>query len=53
MIEYTCKNGKHTTYSCDMVKNLGNDRGKKRSKTYPGIAEAMADQWSEYLKEVK
>ena len=27
----------------------GPDRAKLRSKTYPGIAEAMATQWSEYL----
>ncbi|WP_301704101.1 hypothetical protein [uncultured Parabacteroides sp.] len=27
----------------------GEDRSKLRSKTYPGIACAMAEQWSEYL----
>lgn len=27
----------------------GKDRGKNRSKTFPGIAKAMAKQWSEYL----
>lgn len=27
----------------------GTDRGKERSKTYPGIAAAMAAQWSEYV----
>lgn len=27
----------------------GKDRAKIRSKTYPGIAKAMAEQWSEYL----
>lgn len=26
------------------------DRAKLRSKTYPGIAEAMAEQWGNYLK---
>jgi hypothetical protein len=25
------------------------DRAKLRSKTYPGIAKAMADQWSKYI----
>lgn len=25
------------------------DRGKERSKTFPGIANAMADQWGDYL----
>jgi len=28
----------------------GKDRSKKRSKTYPGIAEAIADQWGSLLK---
>lgn len=28
----------------------GPDRGKLRSKTYPGIALAMATQWSEYIQ---
>lgn len=28
------------------------DRGKKRSKTFHGIAKAMAEQWSEYLNTV-
>ena len=27
------------------------DRAKLRSKTFPGIAKAMAEQWTEYLKE--
>lgn len=31
--------------------NCGGDRRKARSKTFPGIAEAMAEQWSEYLTE--
>jgi hypothetical protein len=29
------------------------DRAKIRSKTFPGIANAMAEQWSEYLKLTK
>ena len=28
---------------------LGSNHSKERSKTYLGIAEAMAKQWSEYL----
>lgn len=28
----------------------GKDRAKLRSKTYPGIARAMAEQWTEYLR---
>lgn len=33
------------------VHNLGpsNDRWKERSRTYPGIAKAMADQWGKYV----
>jgi len=43
---YTCSNGK--TFSRDYMVSLsaGDDRGKLRSKTYPGIAQAMADQWA-------
>lgn len=29
----------------------GENRQRERSKTFPGIAEAMADQWGNYLKE--
>src|SRR5690606_5500352 len=29
----------------------GPDRGKERSKTYPGVAEAIADQWGGYVLE--
>ena len=45
LISYTCKNGKKVTFSKDYCQGLGNDRGCKRSKTYEGIAKAMADQW--------
>jgi hypothetical protein len=43
---YVCKNGK--TFSRDYIEALkaGNERGKLRSKTYSGIAKAMAEQWS-------
>lgn len=42
---HTCKNGK--TFSKDYMVSLaaGENRGKLRSKTYPGIAKAMAQQW--------
>jgi len=42
---YVCKNGK--TFSKDYMVALkaGNKRGHLRSKTYQGIADAMADQW--------
>lgn len=43
---YVCKNGK--TFSKDYMVALKADenRGKLRSKTYPGIARAMATQWT-------
>ena len=42
---YTCKNGK--TFSKDYMVALsaGKNRGHLRSKTFPGIAKAMAQQW--------
>lgn len=49
LITYTCANGKKVTFSKDYVHNTGKEVGKKRSKTYPGIAQAMAEQWSNYL----
>ena len=49
---YVFKNGKGT---CDRgymyALSQGQDRAKLRSKTFPGIAAAMANQWSEYLKD--
>ena len=44
LITYTCKNGKKVTFSKDYAQASG-DRGTVRSKTYNGIAQAMADQW--------
>ena len=43
---YVCKNGK--TFSRDYMVALsaGKNRGHLRSKTYSGIAKAMAEQWS-------
>ena len=42
---YVCKNGK--TFSRDYMEALseGENRGRLRSKTYPGIAKAMANQY--------
>ena len=39
-------NGHRITFS-DCIS--GKDRDKRRSKTFPGIANAMAEQWTEYL----
>jgi len=49
LVEYTRSNGKKTTFSADYMRGVDRS-GKmkasgKRSKTYEGIAQAMADQW--------
>ena len=48
LIQYTCKNGKTVTFDEFMVKGFDGNRAKHRSKTFEGIAKAMADQWGEY-----
>jgi site-specific DNA-cytosine methylase len=46
LVSYTCKSGKKVTFSRHMVQGFENgERAKSRSKTFPGIAKAMADQW--------
>ena len=45
LIQYTCKSGKVVTFSEYMVKFEGEDRATHRSKTFQGIANAMAEQW--------
>lgn len=43
---YTCKSGKKVTFDVLYCKGThGISRAKLRSKTFPGIAIAMADQW--------
>ena len=42
--EYECKSGKIARFS-DWINEGGKDRAKNRSKTFPGIAKAMAQQW--------
>lgn len=44
--EYTCKGGKKVRFSEDYGGG-GKGSGKRRSKTYEGIALAMAEQWGE------
>jgi hypothetical protein len=47
LISYECKSGKKVTFSKYMVHGFSNeDRAKHRSKTFPGIAKAMAEQWA-------
>lgn len=45
LVTYTCRDGKRVTFSEYMVKFEGEDRAAHRSKTFPGIAKAMAEQW--------
>lgn len=45
LVEYECKNGKHVTFDEFMCRSFGGNHGKERSKTFPGIAMAMAEQW--------
>lgn len=52
LVKYTCKSGKEVTFSRHMVQGFENgDRAKSRSKTFPGIAKAMAEQWGGDLNE--
>lgn len=45
LVKYICKSGKEVTFSEYMVRGFEGDRATHRSKTFPGIANAMADQW--------
>lgn len=47
------KNGKGTDnpWHMETMKLPPSERAKERSKTFPGIAEAMATQWGDYIKE--
>jgi hypothetical protein len=47
LISYKRKDGTTATFSRHMVHGFSNkDRAKNRSKTFPGIAKAMAEQWA-------
>lgn len=48
LVTYTCKSGKKVTFGTNMVRGL-KERAKDRSKTFHGVAEAMATQWTEDL----
>jgi len=43
------KTKRQPKWYADAFKLNSNERSKVRSKTFPGIAEAMANQWGEYL----
>lgn len=56
LIEYTRSNGRKTTFSADYMRGVDRS-GKmkasgKRSKTYVGIASAMANQWGNPAREL-
>lgn len=47
LVRYECKNGKTATFSRFYVQGFKDgERAKSRSKTFPGIAKAMAEQWA-------
>lgn len=46
LVQYTCKSGKIVTFGANMVHGFkSNERAKARSKTFEGVAKAMAEQW--------
>ncbi len=47
LVTYTRKDGRKTTFSAGFCSGFKQeDRSKHRSKTFPGIAKAMAEQWA-------
>lgn len=47
LVSYKCSSGKIATFSADYGGSDNGKGGKRRSKTYPGIAQAMAEQWGD------
>ena len=47
LIQYTCKDGRVVTFSKDYGHQYGEKGRIRRAKTYPGIAKAMAKQWTD------
>ena len=48
---YVTKSGKTLAqWDMDTMHLTGEERAKERSKTFPGVAEAMGKQWGDYLK---
>lgn len=48
-----CPSGSYSYKHGEQYKGMfSRDRAKNRSKTFPGIADAMADQWGAYIMEV-
>lgn len=45
LVSYMCKSGKKVVFDEYMVRGFEGDRASHRSKTFQGVANAMADQW--------
>lgn len=52
-IEYNSKKNKSGKSKYSVFGKLGKGKGHERSKFFEGMANAMADQWTEYLKKGK
>lgn len=51
LVQYTCKSGKVVTFGANMVHGFkSSERAKARSKTFEGVAKAMAEQWGRCAK---
>ena len=48
---YINKKGQKRSHCWTRLVNGGKDRAKNRAKTFQGIADAMASQWSDYIKQ--
>ena len=54
LVTYTRKDGRKTTFSANFCSGYKQDeRSKHRSKTYPGVAKAMAEQWTTKKSKMK
>ena len=49
LVTYTKKDGTKSSMSADFCRGAGSHDSKQRSKTAPGIAEAMAEQWGTWV----
>ena len=46
LVSYECADGRTVTFSKDYVTGFkSKDKARERSKTFPGVAKAMAEQW--------
>lgn len=51
VVKYKNGNGTDNPWHLETLKLSPEERAKERSKTFPGIAKAMAEQWGDYIKE--